>query len=229
MCRMLAYRGNDKDYLSKLATCLSKSAFKDPLSGDVHGDGWGIVGLSKDKLIHYRSAKPIFSEVDVLQSLIKSLDGEFRVIIHARLATEKKLVSQYLSHPYLETSPKLILFLAHNGSVNKNVIGDLLKIDTSLMVDSEVLAKYLIIQGIEKLNYLKDITESALNLFMLQIDRESKESHLYYYNFYKKDKIKRTEEYYKLYFYKNAVFSSSLAYTGCEKEGEVKFGELGEL
>ncbi|AKA74628.2 class II glutamine amidotransferase [Saccharolobus solfataricus] len=223
---MLAYYGRDKDYLKKLANCLVRASQKDPLSDDIHGDGWGVAALTTNKLVYYRSHLPIFEDKDNLESIIDSLDGEVKVIIHARQASDKNLVSVYYSHPYLESNHERLLFLAHNGSVDKYKLGEMIGIDPTLMVDSELVAKYLSIYGIKEVDKLRDVTQSALNLLLLEINRKDRSSHLFYYNYYRKDKIRRKEDYYKLYLHNGAVYSSSLAYTGCEKGEEVELGKL---
>ncbi|ACP37544.1 class II glutamine amidotransferase [Saccharolobus islandicus] len=228
MCRMLAYHGDDKEYLKRLTNCLAKASLNDPLTNETHGDGWGIVAIASNNLIHYRSHFPIFKDEN-LEKILNLLDGEMKVIIHARQASDKRLISPYYSHPYLESTPKSILFLAHNGSVDKYKLGNVLGIDPMLMVDSELVAKYVATYSIKEIDKLQDVTQSALNLLIMEINRIDRSSTIYFYNYYIKDKIKRKEEYYKLYFNKGAIYSSSLAYTGCEKGEEVKFGNLGEL
>jgi len=229
---MLAYVGKDKERLKKLAQCLILSAKDDPITHDVHKDGWGIVAYDKEKMVYYRSVNPIFNESDVLFNLISLLNDDIKVIIHARLASDKNLVSSYLSHPYMESNEKSIIYFAHNGSVNKEDLGKILNINPRLMVDSELIGKYIVSHGIEKVKELQAYTKSALNLLILKIDRESKDAHLYYYNYYNVDYIRKKgtpEEYYYLYQGEDYVFSSSLAYSGCEKGNKVELGEIEEL
>ncbi|WP_218258186.1 class II glutamine amidotransferase [Saccharolobus shibatae] len=228
MCRMLAYNGDDKEHLRRLTNCLVKASLNDPLANETHGDGWGIVAITSNNLIHYRSHLPIFKDEN-LEKILNLLDGEMKVIIHARQASDKKLVSPYYSHPYLESTPKSTLFLAHNGTVDKYKLGSMLGIDLTHMVDSELVAKYLATYDVKEVVKLQDFTQSALNLLIMEINRIDRSSTIYFYNYYRKDRITRKEEYYKLYFNKGAVYSSSLAYAGCEKGEEVKFGNLGEL
>ena len=229
---MLAYVGKDKGKLKKLAQCMILSAKEDPITHESHKDGWGIVAYDGEKMIYYRSVNPIFNESEVLFNLINLLNSESKVIIHARLASDKKLVSSYLSHPYMESNENFIIYVAHNGVVDKEELGKVLNIDSRLMVDSELIGKYVSIHGIEKVKDLQTYTKSALNLFILKIDRESKEAHLYYYNYYNVNYLRKKgvpEEYYYLYRGEDYVFSSSLAYSGCEKGNKVEFGELEEL
>ncbi|QXJ32523.1 Uncharacterized protein J5U21_02174 [Saccharolobus shibatae] len=225
---MLAYNGDDKEHLRRLTNCLVKASLNDPLANETHGDGWGIVAITSNNLIHYRSLLPIFKDEN-LEKILNLLDGEMKVIIHARQASDKKLVSPYYSHPYLESTPKSTLFLAHNGTVDKYKLGSMLGIDPTHMVDSELVAKYLATYDVKEVVKLQDFTQSALNLLIMEINRIDRSSTIYFYNYYRKDRITRKEEYYKLYFNKGAVYSSSLAYAGCEKGEEVKFGNLGEL
>ncbi|MEM3950719.1 MAG: class II glutamine amidotransferase, partial [Saccharolobus sp.] len=99
-------------------------------------------------------------------------------------------------------------------------LGSMLGIDPTHMVDSELVAKYLATYDVKEVVKLQDFTQSALNLLIMEINRIDRSSTIYFYNYYRKDRITRKEEYYKLYFNKGAVYSSSLAYTGCEKGEE---------
>ena len=224
---MLAYHGSNKAELERLVKCLIRAANKDPLRNGVkHGDGWGIVAVDSDGIVYYRSGNPIYTEVNVLTSLLDELKGEFKVIVHARLASDKSLVSSYYSHPYMDYNDKLIIYLAHNGSVDKDKLSSSLGIDGSKMVDSELALKYISLKGLDSVKELESYTKTALNLLLLVIRRgdDPLSAKLYYYNYYKKD-----DEYYKLYINGNAVYSSSLAYTGCERGEEAKLSVLGEI
>ncbi|MFP3260909.1 MAG: class II glutamine amidotransferase [Sulfolobus sp.] len=228
MCRMLAYHGNNKAELERLVGCLIRAANKDPLRNGVkHGDGWGIVAIDSEGIIYYRSKNPIYTEANLLTSLIGKLKGEFKVIIHARQASDKSLVSSYYSHPYMDYNDKFIIYLAHNGSIDKDKLSSSLGIDASKMVDSELALKYILLKGLDSVKELESYTQTALNLFLLVIRRgkDPISAKLYYYNYYKK----LGDEYYKLYVNGNAVYSSSLAYTGCERGNEAKLSILSEI
>ena len=230
---MLAYKGKSKEELKNYVSCLVKAAEKDPITGDVHGDGWGIVVYSDSgTLIHYRSSLSIFSD-NKLWKILDILEGQIWVIIHARLASQKELVDSKFSHPYIESTPHELLYFAHNGSVDKFSLGKYLGIDPQFMVDSELIGKFLVREGLSKesIDKLKEFTKSALNLFILRIPREKGMPQLLYVNFYNEDYVKKRgipSEYYKLYREENVVFSSSLSYF-CESGDEVMFGSLGEL
>ena len=230
---MLAYRGEDKGELESLFSCLVRSAKKDPITGDVHGDGWGVVAYTDaGTLIHYRSALPIFED-NKANKVLELLEGKMWVIAHARLATDKSLVDAKFSHPYLETTPDELIYVAHNGSVDKEGLGRYLGIDAKYMVDSELIGKFFVKEGLDQLSLdkLKGFTRSALNVFILRVPRNSREPKLYYLNFYRQEYIEKRgipEEYYKLYRKNNAVFSSSLAYF-CGKGSQVEVGKLDEV
>lgn len=234
MCRMIAYHGEDRTDLRSLVECLVKAAEDDPLSGSPHGDGWGIVALTQDRLIHYRSAYPIFdpAERSYLLKLIDSFSGEMKVVVHARKATDKRLVSSIYSHPYLETNDREVLFLAHNGSVDLSLSKEL-NLNAEYVVDSELIAKFISQKGINYVSSLKRWTRSALNLIILKIDRGSgspvSRSHLLYYNYFLPPYNKVTEEYYKLYSGKGFVMSSSLVKTGCKDANEVERDKVIEI
>ena len=121
---MLAYVGEDREELRELLNCLIEAARNDPLNGFVHGDGWGLVAYTDNGLLlHYRSGKPIYDEGDVANKLVDMLSGRMWVIIHARRATDPILINAIFSHPYLESTPSELIYIAHNGSIDKERLG----------------------------------------------------------------------------------------------------------
>lgn len=236
MCRMVAYFGTSRERLRQLFDCLKEAAKRDVYYKNVsHADGWGVLLLTRDRLIHYRDANPIYFQD--LPFFVQ--DEAMMVIIHARQASEKSLISSIFSHPYVETNDRHIYYLAHNGTVDKERLGKELGINPERMVDSELLLKYLALKGdsereIEK---LKDYTKSSLNIILLKIERNKRAS-LYVMNYYKSEYVKAkeiNEKYYILYHINKdgkAVFSSTVGYY-CNEEGEeieqgklVKIGEM---
>ncbi len=233
---MFAYYGQSSKKVRELVYCLLRSAEKDVLLNNTsHGDGWGFVLLTKDKIFHYRSLNPIFREISDIERdfPIKIRDEEMMVIVHARQASDKSLVSSYYSHPYLESSSSSIFFLAHNGSVDKEGIANELGISADNMVDSELILKYIVMKGVDGIHDLKRFTRSSLNLLLLEIRRKESEAILYYMNYYDKDYVKKrsmNEEYYKLYVDEDngiSVYSSTLGhYCKFNKQKPCEEGEL---
>ncbi|ARM76720.1 class II glutamine amidotransferase [Acidianus manzaensis] len=229
MCRMFAYYGFSSQRVKELFECLKKSASNDVYYPKPHEDGWGFILLTKDKLIHYRDVNPIFFVDDFPLNL---KDEEMMIIVHARQASDKKLVSSFFSHPYLETNEKYIFYLAHNGSVDKEKIAKELNIESNYLVDSELLLKYLVQR--ENYDKIKEYTKSSLNIILLKIKRENREAELSFMNYYNEEyiKTKNVNEKYYVMFYSNkngnAVFSSTLAHY-CGEGKEVEKGKMIEL
>ncbi|AOL17179.1 hypothetical protein BFU36_11210 [Sulfolobus sp. A20] len=240
---MFSYYGRSSRKVRELLDCLVKSAKEDKLYNNTsHGDGWGFVLLTKDKIFHYRSLNPIFEEISDVESdfPIKISDEEMMIIAHARQASDKSLVSSYYSHPYLESNSSSIFFLAHNGSVNKEGIANELGISAENMVDSELILKYIEMKGVDSINDLKKFTKSSLNLLLLEIRRKERQAILYYLNYYDKGYVEKrgiNKEYYKLYVNEDddgiSVYSSTLAYyckfnkqKPCEEGELIKIGGM---
>ncbi|AWR98336.2 class II glutamine amidotransferase [Acidianus sulfidivorans JP7] len=227
---MFAYYGNSKDRVKELFECLKKAAKEDIYYPKPHEDGWGLVLLTRDKLIHYRDINPIYY-TDAFPLNLK--DEEMMVIVHARQASDKDLVSSFYSHPYLETDDKYVYYLAHNGSVDKEEIAKELKIyNAKYLVDSELLLKYIIFN--EDYEKIKKYTKSSLNIILLKIQRDTKEASLYFMNYYNSEYIKlknMNEKYYPMYYSDidgKAVFSSTVGFY-CGENREVEKGKLIEL
>ncbi len=183
-----------------------------------HDDGWGRVlfqiNENKPSLIRYRSLVPIFN--DIRENVIpQNVNGFMIDIIHARKKSkgmEKNLASTqpigFLSSAGSE------IFIAHNGTLDKHALIDMLPFrpsenmikecsDTCFLSFylSDKISKMPITSIIEK---LKDITISALNLMILYLfDTEAKIIFGSYY--------KRAHDYYKVYLgsFKNAYLIAS--------------------
>ncbi|AHC52030.1 glutamine amidotransferase [Sulfolobus acidocaldarius SUSAZ] len=239
MCRMFAYYGSSWSKVEELFNCLSRSAQRDPyFNGSSHKDGWGFVIVTRDKVIHYRSGRPIFED----RLPIKLDDQEMIVVFHARQASSGNPVGSQFSHPYLEVNQNGSIFLAHNGSVDKEGLVKQLSIDSEYVVDSELALKFLssykdLSEGVEA---LKNYTKSALNLIVVNISRQG-EAELYYLNYVspshwdrvKSGRTSASPNYYDLYInneYGVSVFSSTLSYY-CNELGERKaeYGNLTKL
>ncbi|MCG3109470.1 hypothetical protein L3N51_01762 [Metallosphaera sp. J1] len=229
MCRMVAYHGSNRATLRELADCLVKAAEDDPLKGWSHPHGWGIVALTEDRLIHHRSSRPVFepSERSTLINLVDSLSGRMMVIIHARKASDPSLVSSMYSHPYLESNDRELLYVAHNGSVNLS-LGKEIGMAVEGVVDSELVARYLSMKGVNSVNELIPYTRTALNLLVLKIPRgvgsPLSRASLHYFNW-----ANSNDPYYDLHVGKGYVMSSSLSKVGCRSLGQAEKGKLMEL
>lgn len=236
MCRMVAYFGSSRERVRQLFNCLKEAARNDVYYNSIsHSDGWGSVVLTRDKIIHYRDVNPIYTQ----DFPAFTLNEEMIVVVHARQATDKNLVSSVFSHPYIETNERYIYYLVHNGSVDKERLGKELGVNPERMVDSELLLKYISLKGDseKEIERLKEYTKSSLNFILLKIERNRKAS-LYVINYYNTEHIKSkriNEKYYALYYVNregSAVYSSTVGYY-CNEDGEelekgrlIKIGEM---
>lgn len=215
MCRIFTYSGSSMDELNTLYGALKKSAQRDVLAEEAgmsfnrHPDGWGYVAITdKNKIYSYKNGNPIFEDDYKLPKMM----GHMYAIFHARHATEKYLVAAPFNSPYLETTPSKVMYLVHNGRVNKKRMGRDLNYDGYLNVDCELISKHVVGFGMEKsMKMLEGYTESALNVIMMTYDRKSRDIDMYYKNYYI-DKTK--SEYYDMYLSKmphgKALVSSTL-------------------
>ena len=119
--------GEDREELRELLNCLIEAARKDPLRRNTsHGDGWGLVAYTGNGLLlHYRSGKPIYDESEerIAREFVDMLGGKMWVIVHARRATDPVLIDAIFPHPYLESTPGELIYIAHNGSIIRERLG----------------------------------------------------------------------------------------------------------
>ncbi len=167
---MFGYAGKSEADVRELHSGLKRACADDPtLSGIAegcsrHSHGWGYAIHAANGLFHYRTTTSIYDDPTPLPPL----EGEIRAIFHGRFASNPSLAGHIFSHPFLATSNREILFLAHNGSVNPDRL-------PPRNVDSEWVLEQIIHSGglEEALPKLKEHTASALNLLVLSIDRSS--------------------------------------------------------
>jgi predicted glutamine amidotransferase len=167
---MFGYVGRSEADVRELLSGLKRACANDPtLSGIVagcsrHSHGWGYVIHAANGLFHYRTAKSIYED----DSLLPRLEGEIRAIFHGRFASDSTLAGPIFSHPFVASTDREILFLAHNGSVQPDRLPE-------RMVDSEwALEQIIQAGGVEAaLPKLKDCALSALNLLVLAIPRSA--------------------------------------------------------
>jgi glutamine amidotransferase len=167
---MFGYAGQSEADVRELHSGLKRACADDPtLSGVVagcsrHGHGWGYVIHAANGLFHYRTAKSIYED----DAPLPGLNGEIRAIFHGRFASDPTLAGPIFSHPFVASTDREILFLAHNGSVQPDHLPE-------RKVDSEWALEQIIQAGglDQALPKLKDRTLSALNLLVLSIQRKA--------------------------------------------------------
>ncbi|BCU67776.1 class II glutamine amidotransferase [Sulfolobales archaeon HS-7] len=224
MCRMFAYYGQSAERLLSLFGSLQRSAERDFRCNHPHDDGWGIVLLTKDKLMHYRSLRPIYDE----EFPFNLRDEEMMTIVHARKASPNSPRGVQFSHPFVLTNHNGTYFMAHNGSVDKQSLSN--ERDLESVVDSELLLEYIAGgNSVEKL--VKDFQgkgnqgKNVINLLLLEIRRDGQAT-LSYYSYFEKNK-----ECYEMFYAGDAIFSSTMIDYG--QNGEVveseKFMILGSI
>lgn len=184
-CRMFGYAGKSQTDLHSLYSALKGACDNDPTLHAVaagcsrHCHGWGYVIHAGNGLFHYRSARPIYDDVVVLPKL----EGEIRAIFHGRYASNESLVGHIFSHPFVASTNKEVIFLAHNGGVTVPPGEPLQR-----TVDSEWVLDKIIRNGATDatLVELKESTKSALNLLILKVSRAvGTPASLQYFNFFK--------------------------------------------
>lgn len=197
---MFAYVGTSREDLERLVDGLRRAAERDttaekvPMKDNVHPDGWGFALYSSRGLAYYRSNRPIFKE-DVT---LPPTDGKVYAIFHARKASKGSPVKTRFSHPFLGQTENSFVFLAHNGSLDKERLARTLG-STGDAVDSDLALKYALQKGlVAAANDLEDYTKmnSALNLLVLEIGKDGG-AEVFVKQFYRKEdgKLDKTRYY----------------------------------
>jgi predicted glutamine amidotransferase len=195
MCRMFGYTGSSMDDIRKLYSSLISASENDIIGAKYgysdHSDGYGVVIYSGDNLFHFRSSKPVYSE----KIPLPEFSGEIHAIFHVLNAHDKNMVTPVFEHPFMETGGSSVIFMAHNGVVDKNMIMEKLGIH-GIYNDTEAALAYINSVGLGSVDELEKFTVSSLNLIILSIDKGSRKASTYYKNFYRGvDK----EDYLKMY------------------------------
>jgi len=102
---------------------LAEAAADDPLLQKLsrrdssHGDGWGLAAFLGDRLLHYKSATPIWED-RALDALASLLAAPVVLVAHARKASRGTPLGVGAAHPFpLDTRDGGVLFVAQNGGV----------------------------------------------------------------------------------------------------------------
>ncbi|MEM3670614.1 MAG: class II glutamine amidotransferase [Thermoprotei archaeon] len=222
MCRMFGLRG-DIEFAKNITNALVKAAAHDSFSkGKVaHKDGWGAAVYADSREVYMRSARPIFEDPEA-QAIYSDMPGGVVCISHARLAAPKEPVRGPIdSHPFRTSIAGSIVYLSHNGWVDKHKLAPSLGLDADNMNDTEVLLYAIAAQSGSVRQKIEGavnnvVRESAmlgaLNLIVLELDHSGSRN-VYFYCDYPKD---RDPLYYDLYCYAGpkgrAVMSSTVAY-----------------
>jgi predicted glutamine amidotransferase len=212
MCRMFAYVGSSRHDVLALHAALREASACDPClknkfpgSDGHHGDGWGYVIRTPDRLFHYRTTLAIDEDP---KHQLPEFDGRVAAIFHARFTAGLR-GDPIFSHPYVGCTPDSTLFLAHNGGLNPPDL-------PPGKVDSEWALDQIISHGsfASALPTLKSATKTALNVLLMSINRQ-KQFAVSYLNWYQGRGKKTDDDYYQMYEAvmptgSQAVFSSTL-------------------
>ncbi len=211
MCRFYIYSGVPQEDLHR---ALRLAAERDPYApgGFQHGDGWGYAVYTMDgSLAYYRSAKAVWRDPHVPPLGLAGL-------AHARAASKGEPLGLLYAHPFQAQTPDgRIIYVAHNGSVDKKALAEALGLDPKPLSDSWLLALFLAARWgdpeaavAEAARYVK----TALNLAVLEVPGPK----AYAYSYYKLPEGPERdlhERYYRLYGVRgegwSAAVSSSLA------------------
>ena len=190
---MFGYAGKSEADLRELHSALKRACAHDPTLKSIapncsaHSHGWGCVIHADNGLFHYRSSTSIYED----DAPVPELKGDIRAIFHGRFASDPSLAGHIFCHPFVASTERELFFLAHNG----NVLPDHL---AARNVDSEwVLAQIIQAGSLAKaLPKLRDRTESALNLLLLSLDRQSgAPATLHALNYYKPNEQPKIDYY----------------------------------
>ncbi|AEA12446.1 glutamine amidotransferase class-II [Thermoproteus uzoniensis 768-20] len=177
MCRFYIYSGVPQEDLHR---ALRLAAERDPYApgGFQHGDGWGYaVYTMGGSLAYYRSARAIWKDPHVPPLGLAGL-------AHARAASKGEPLGLLYAHPFqAETPDGRVIYVAHNGSVDKTALAAALGLDPKLFSDSWLLALFLAARWAdpeaalaEALKYVK----TALNLAVLELPGPKAYAYSYY-------------------------------------------------
>ncbi len=229
---MFGYAGKSEADLRELLSALKRACADDPTLPGVfagctrHSHGWGYVILAGNGLFHYRTPVSIYDD----DAPVPRLTGEIRAIFHGRFASNPTLTGAIFSHPFVASSDREIVFLAHNGGVEPDRL-PARKVDTEWALEQIIQAGSLE-QALPK---LKEHTASALNLLVLSIDRKSGAPAtlrgLNYFTSKEQPKV----DYYQMYlgtmpggraFVSSTIKNESAKVHGLAITGPATFGEL---
>ncbi len=200
MCRL---------YISKgpidLSNALKLAARHDPYMPSErkqHGDGWGFVAASPHGFVYYKSGLPAWEDPTVVP--MRDV-----VLAHARAASPGEPRGPEHSHPYMAyLGDGRIIFVAHNGSVDKHALSAKVGLNPSYFTDSFVLTQFLARYWDDPRRAVEEATyyvKTALNIAVLEYPT----LRAYVYTFYRGPR-----EYYAMYEVRaggaRAVVSSTL-------------------
>ena len=238
MCRLLAFtaKGENLPKTKKLINAFMKASENDPYLNQItggnsrsHNDGWGyaLVGEWLNggiHVLHYRSIKPVYEDLDGLYKLVNTLERVRWVtaLLHSRKASREYGKTLNDVHPFHTVNHEGIDFwVAHNGSIDTQKLGsessNFPKTRADTLVLTLYLSKFSVRRLEEKLKELlrNNVVKSALSLgiLIMEAGKPPMLKVLNFNNYEGKDEVKA--KYYRLYGYFEkslmAIASSTVA------------------
>lgn len=219
---MFALKGSSS-LACRLQASLIKSAKSDCFSRNKisHNDGWGGVWYSKKNQLYLRTTIPIFKDKQS-SSFFRLSEKSIFALSHARKAAPNEPIrGPFDSHPFSTHLGEELVYLTHNGHIDKNKLRDRLGLNTNNLNDTEVFT--FLLQNMQgdvesrlrsciNLVYESKAMLGALNIMVLSIKRQGEHT-IFYYSDYP---MRKSTLYYRLYSYRqnlnNCVMSSTVAY-----------------
>ena len=229
MCRMFGYVGYSNEELDELYSALIEASRKDKIGEKYgyssHDDGFGIVVYTEDNLFHFRSTKPIYKE----KLNLPEFNGKIYAIFHALNAHDKDLLSPIFEHPFMVSNGNQVMYMAHNGVVDKQQLMENLGIK-GVYNDTEAALEYLNKNGLNSISDLEDYTKSSLNVIILNLDKKSRSGTIYFKNFYHDEsKSDYLDMYTAVLPHGKAVVSSTLTLYGIDRYARVTTKSMSNL
>lgn len=224
---MFAFRGSP-EFSAKLQSALIAAAREDDFRSNKgsHDSGWGGVWYSESEQSFYRTVTPIFEDLKAHNFFEKNqksdIDSTVEGLSHARLKAEgEPLRGPYDSHPFEAHFGEELVYVSHNGHIDKYKLEDRVGVKVVELNDTEVFTLLLEkVEGSSTKERLENAIEylhaagamiGAVNLMVLSVSHRGTKS-IYYHC----DYLDETKElYYNLYLLKDqgnsAVMSSTVA------------------
>lgn len=150
MCRVLFAVGEGKK-MRPLLDAFVKASENDPYKaargkGSQHKDGWGYVLFRDGSLMHYRSERSVFEDLEAVKKLSESLHGFTVLLTHSRAASQGSKDIFNVQPFAFSTRRGFSFWLYHNGDLDKKRIIELAEFeekDFEKASDSYAFAAYL--------------------------------------------------------------------------------------
>ena len=144
-------------------------------------------------------------------------NGKIYAIFHALNAHDKDLISPIFEHPFMVSNGNQVMYMAHNGVVDKQLIMENLRIN-GIYNDTEAALEYLNQNGLKSISDLENYTKSSLNVIILNLDKKTRNGQIYFKNFYRdKSKGDYLDMYTAVLPHGKAVVSSTLTMYGIDR------------